>query len=103
MNVTKKYLTDWINKQLPDINKHIRLTDITFINKNCPPYKGFVYKICYHLETKDKIKIFIYSYYSMKEMTDAINRCNMELYWKFNEEGSSKFIMNSEIDLRKIK
>ena len=100
IKITKKYLTEWINERLPNINPDWSLVDIDFINKNSNPVRGFVPKIIYtfHIKGKDFFPQFIYSYFTMKEIQDYLEN-GYELYWKF-KDGSS-WIHNSEIDLRR--
>lgn len=97
IKVTKKYLTDWINKQLPKYTDGLVLQKIQAVNTNANPVMGFVVKIVYHFDSKG-YPIFVYSFFTMKEMTEHLN-AGYELEWTLRD---GKWFSESEIGLKKI-
>lgn len=99
IKVNKKYLTKWINEQLPNINPDWSLVDINSINKNSHPTRGFVSKLIFtfNIKGQDLFPQFIYSYFTMKEIQDHLDK-GYELFWDF---GEGKFLHSSEINIRR--
>ena len=96
--ITKKYLTDWMNKQMKTLLVPLVVTGIKSTNtKNS---QDFTARLVIYVKdtTLNPRSHYLYCFYSIKELQDHVDG-GYELYWKTKQ--GNFIIEQTEIDLRR--
>lgn len=99
IKVTKKYLQKWIEDQLSSFKMELKVKSITPVQMGKRARMNFTIKtriVLTHTH-KEMISFIIPCYYTLGEIQYHLNN-GYDLYWNWK---GSKWIMSSEIDLRK--
>ncbi len=82
MKVNRKYLENWFEEKLKTVRPELKLQEIKSINHTYQT--AFVYRLMFVFKSDANITIYVYCYYTMKELTYALNN-GEELEWKLRD------------------
>lgn len=104
VKITKKYLADWVEKQLSEVGFNYKVIKIVPVQHGKYSQGDFTIKTRVLIQSNDSaiLRLSIPCWYSLKELENELDS-NSELFLDWKSGYGAKWISNCEINIRKIK